>query len=175
MLAAACGSPSGGAGAPTPTPTATPAGSPGTISGTVSGHSYGTVSSAWWIGVPDAAGSTVVYLFDKNVACSDLQAAGWDTRITNQTQVLELKIMSASPGTYSLSAVVPPPAGMSGSYYTLSATTGTPTETSLSTGTVTLTTRQPTTSATGSFQASATAGSLNGTFNASYCAGGVEP
>jgi hypothetical protein len=45
----------------------------------------------------------VIYVFDTAVACGDLGAAGWDTKIHDQTGAVELKLLGTAAGTYPVS------------------------------------------------------------------------
>ena len=147
-----------------------------TVSGSVNGVTpYGPVSSAWWIGAPDSAASTVVYLFNKPVACADIQALAWDTRIPNDTQVLEMVMYGTAPATFTVTSSLTPAPGEARVNHTFSRTTGTPVEQFSSGGTVVLAERIAATRAIGTFSLSFGANSVTGKFDAGFCAGGVEP
>jgi hypothetical protein len=151
-------------------------GSTNTISGSATGSPFSTVATALWIGAPDDPTTTVIFLFSQPVACSAISAIGWDARITNATQVLEMKEFGTTPRTYTVVTTLTPAPGEASVNYTLSSTAGTPTETSSSGGTVTLSTLTANTNATGSFALTfGAANALNGTFNATFCPAGVEP
>ena len=147
----------------------------GTISGAVNGASFTSVATSYVLGAPDDAATTVVYLFSKAVACSDLTAPGWDTRIANGTQFVELKMFGTTPATYKVVTTLTPAPGEASVNYTLSATTGTPAEQSGGGGTVTLNDVQPSTSASGSFALVFGTSHLDGAFESAFCAGGHEP
>ena len=147
----------------------------GTISGAVNGASFTNVATSYVLGAPDDAATTVVYLFSKPVACSDLAAPGWDTRIANGTQFVELKMFGTTPATYKVVTTLTPAPGEASVNYTLSATSGTPAEQSGGGGTITLKDVKPTTSASGSFALVFGASHLDGTFESAFCAGGHEP
>lgn len=169
FLLAACSGPA----ADTPGPAA--AGS-GTVSGTFDGRAFDTIGASWRIGEPDDPTQTmVVYVFDNPVSCADIAEAGWDTRITDQTQAVEIKVVGLTAGDYPLKAGRTAGAGESDVNYTLSSTTGTPGETSADSGDVVIDTADAG-AATGSFDLTFPSGdTLAGTFNAFACAQGNEP
>jgi hypothetical protein len=153
-----------------------PAGSgTGMVTGTVGGAPFGAVATALWAGAADDPATTVVYVFSKPVACSELATPGWDTRITNGTSVLEMKSFGTKPGSYTVVTTLTPAPGEASVNYTLSSTMGTPKEDGSTKGTVTLTTLTPSTSAKVSFTLTFASGPLSGTFDAVYCPGGHEP
>lgn len=145
------------------------------ISGSVGGTTFDTANMALWLGAPDDPSTTVVYLFSKPVNCSDLSTPGWDKRITDKTQFLEMKMFGLTPATFTVTTSATPAPGEAVVNYTLSATTGTPKETGGGGGTVTLTTVNATKNVTGSFALKFGTESLNGTYDAVYCPGGHEP
>ena len=146
-----------------------------TISGSADGTPFDTVSMALWFGAPDDPATTVIYVFSKPVKCSDFSTPGWDKRITDKTQFLEMKMFGLTPATYTVTTSATPAPGEASVNYTLSSTSGVPVETASSGGTVTLSTITPTTNATGSFALHFGANNLNGTYDATYCPGGHEP
>ena len=167
-FAAACGGKKSSGGSTVP-------GGSGSISGSVAGHPDSTVAASYLIGSPDDPATTVVYAFDTPVLCSDITATGWDTRITDGTQILEMKMIGQSLQTYVVATNAVAAAGRSTVNYTLSSTTGTPQEVLSSGGNVVLSTRTSGVGATGTFALSFPAGSLTGTYDAAFCAGGREP
>ena len=104
------------------------AGGSGSIDGSIGGTPFGGAAASLWIGAPDDPATTVVYLFSKPVACSDLATPGWDTRIADGTQMLEMKMFGTSPATYNVVTTQTPAPGEAAVNYTLSATSGTPME-----------------------------------------------
>lgn len=169
VLSAGCPS------ASNPPPATTLHGS-GTISGTVGGRVFDTISSAYWIGAPDSGATTVFYVFDHVVDCATLQSTGWDTAVTNGTQLLEMKAVGTTPGTYPLENVPIASPNHASLSYTLSSTTGTPTETLGSSGALTIATLVASSSGSGTFSATFPAGgSVSGSFDAVFCDGGREP
>ena len=155
-----------------------PAGS-NTITGMVNGKGFNMATTAFWIGSPDSpATDTVVYLFDATLACGDIAAAGWDTTIPTNTQILELKIVGKTAMAYptTTAATHVPAPGESLSSYTIAASTAT--DQLASGGSVTLASIESPTAghfATGTFQLTFANGSLDGTFDAPFCMAGREP
>ena len=148
------------------------AGTPNVVTGSVDGTTpFGPVSSAWWFG----STNTVVYLFSRPVRCNEIQGQGWDTRITNDTQILEMVLFGSSLRTYPVTTSLTPAAGEASVNHTFSRTTGTPAEQFSSAGSVALAQRPQGGQATGTFTLSFGANSMNGNFDAEFCAGGVEP
>jgi hypothetical protein len=143
--------------------------------GSVSGMPFTTSTTALWLGKPDSAATEVVYVFSKPVDCAILGAPGWDTKITSDTQVLEMKVFGTAPGTFKVVKNANPATGQAVVNYTLSKMVGTPAETVGSGGTVTVTAIAAGKDITGSFALTFGADSLDGTFDAVFCPGGVEP
>ena len=146
-----------------------------TVRGSADGTPFDTAAMALWLGKPDDPATTVVYVFSKPVKCADLATPGWDTRITDKTQFLEMKTFGLTPRTYTVTKSLTPAPGEASVNYTLSATTGTPKETSSGGGTVTLKTVVATTNVTGSFDLTFGSNKVSGTYDAAFCPGGSEP
>ena len=146
-----------------------------TVSGSADGTPFDTAAMALWLGAPDDPATTVVYVFSKPVKCSDLSTPGWDKRITNATQFLEMKMFGTTPATYKVTGSPTPAPGEAAVNYTLSSTAGVPKETAGTAGTVTLATVVATTDATGSFALTFGTHSVTGTYDATFCPGGHEP
>jgi hypothetical protein len=147
----------------------------GTVAGSVAGAPFGSVATALWAGAPDDPATTVVYVFSKPVACSELGSPGWDARITNGTSVLEMKSFGSMPGDYKVVTTPTPAPGEASVNYTLSSTSGTPMEQGSSAGKVTLTSLTPASTAKGAFMLTFGTSTLSGSFDAVYCPGGHEP
>jgi hypothetical protein len=147
----------------------------GTVTGSVAGAPFGSVATALWAGAPDDPATTVVYVFSKPIACSELGSPGWDTRITDGTSVLEMKAFGSAPGAFKVVTTPTPAPGEASVNFTLSSTSGTPKEQGSSAGTVTLTSLAPNASAKGSFMLTFGTSTLSGSFDAVYCPGGHEP
>ena len=148
------------------------AGSGNTIAGSVAGETWSTAANGLWIN--DATGLQTIFLFERQMACSGIQVAGWD-KAAGLGQLLEITLSSVDVKTYDLA--LDPDAGRLTSAAYLSAVNPmvNPTATS---GSVTITSITPNDSILGSFSATfpaPQAGTLTGTFNATYCPGGVEP
>jgi len=172
LLFAACS----GSGSDTAGPADTAAAGSGTIAGSFDGRTFDTVAASWRIGEPDDPDQTmVVFVFDNPISCADIADAGWDTRITDQTQAIEIKVVGTTAGDYPLATGRTPGPGESDVNYTLSSTTDTPGETSADSGDVVIDSADAG-AATGSFDLTFPSGdTLVGTFNASPCAQGNEP
>ncbi len=145
------------------------------ITGSADGSPFTTANMALWLGAPDDPATSVVYVFSKPVKCSDLGSPGWDTRITNGTQFLEMKMLGTTPRTYKVTTSKTPAVGEAVVNYTLSSTSGTPVETAGTGGAVTLMTVNAKANVTGSFALKFGAHDLTGTYDATYCPGGNEP
>jgi hypothetical protein len=167
------GSPGADAGHPT-----VDAGSPAatsTVSGSVKSMPFSVAATSLWLGNPDDPASVVVYVFSKPVTCSDITSMGWDTRITDATQALEMKLIGTTPATYPVATGPNVGQGEASVNYTLTSTSHTPMEQISSGGSVVLSTVVPMSHVTGSFSLNFATESLTGTFNATYCPGGSEP
>jgi hypothetical protein len=139
------------------------------------GMPFTTAPTSLWLGKPDSASTEVIYVFSKPVDCATLGAPGWDTKIPMDTQVLEMKVFGTAPATFTVVKSANPATGQASVNYTLSKMVGTPAETAITGGTVTVTSINATKDVVGSFALTLAADSLNGSFDAVYCAGGVEP
>jgi len=147
-----------------------------TIMGSADGTPFTNATTVLWIGAPDSAASTVVYVFSAPIKCSEISKVGWDTRVADKTQALELKMIgTTAPATFTVVMSPTPAPGQASVNYTLTSQTGTPGEVISSGGTVTLSALKASTSATGSFDLQFGANALKGAFMATYCATGVEP
>ena len=150
-------------------------GGAGSVSGSADGTPFATVATSYLAGAPDDPSTTVVFVFSKPVSCSELSSPGWDTRITNGTQFLEMKMFGQSPGAFTAVTTTTPAPGEASVNYTLSVMTGAPKESGSSGGTVTLTSLVASASAGGSFALDFGTNKLSGTFSAIFCPGGHEP
>src|SRR5262245_5214336 len=128
LVVSGCGSSAGDEG---PAP---PTGS-GSIHGTVGGKPFDTVGASYAIGQSDdPARTTVVYVFDRAIACAELGSPGWDARIADGTQVVEMKLIGKAPATYPVVSGATAGDGQASANYTLSSTKGTPMEISSTAG-----------------------------------------
>jgi hypothetical protein len=148
---------------------------PSTISGSADGTPFTNVASSYWIGAPDDPTTTVVFVFSKPTACKDLSPPGWDKRITDGTQFLEMKMFGLTPATYNVTTSLTPAPGEASVNYTLSSQSSTPAESGSSAGTVTLSTITAKKNVTGNFALKFSSNSVAGTYDAMYCPGGNEP
>jgi hypothetical protein len=151
LLLAGCGGSSGGMTGPN------------TVSGTLQGNSWTRVAAAYWIGKPSAPPpAAFVFLLEAPTSCAAISTPNWDKVIGNE-QVLELELRQPAVATLQ----VPAQAGaayLRGDY-----------NPSAESGTVTVTGIAPGQSLAGSFDARFAGEALRGTFEATYCASGVEP
>jgi hypothetical protein len=150
-----------------------------TISGTVSGSAFTTASTAFAITGSDDPQNLVVYVFSKNVACADIQSAGWDgpSRLGKDAalQFLELKMKTATVQTFTVVGGPNFGPGEAIVNETLISRTPQP-ELVASGGSVTVSSYSSNVSAKGTFDIRFGAtDSLKGTFDAVYCPGGSEP
>jgi hypothetical protein len=141
----------------------------------VNGKKFTSVATALYAGKPDDAASVVIFLFESPVQCAQVSSPGWDSRIQNGSQVLELKLLGQTPMVYHVTTSATPAPGEASVNHSIATVGGTPPETAGSSGTVTLSTLMPMLTATGSYDLTYANGSLKGSFDATYCAAGVEP
>jgi len=147
-------------------------GSANTIAGSVAGETWSTAANGLWI--DDATGQQTIFVFEKQMACSGIQTAGWD-KAAGLGQLLEITLGSLDIKTYDLA--YDPDAGRVASIAYLSAVNPNVNPTATS-GSVTIASFVPNDTISGSFSATfpaPQAGTLSGTFKAIYCPGGVEP
>ena len=133
----------------------------GSVSGTIGANAWPSVMSALWIGNPQS-NPTEIFLFDAPVACASITSPNWDKPLGN-TQILELGVNGTTARTYAV------PAEADVNYLRAQAN---PTADS---GSVTIASITPTTKIVGTFTAKFGADTLTGSFEAIYCAAGVEP
>jgi hypothetical protein len=148
----------------------------GTGTGTVEGHPFQSVRASYFIGESDdPVNTTVIYLFDAKVSCTELGAPGWDGRIADGTGALEIKLLGTTAGAYPVSSTPNGTSGESLVNFTVSSTSVTPKEMTSSGGSVTLKSLTADSSAKGLFDLTFPDGTLQGTFAAAWCPGGKEP
>jgi hypothetical protein len=136
------------------------------VTGTIAGNAFGPVASAYWIGMPGAGSlPTQVYLSGAQLACADIVAPLWDKTIGGKS-LLELGTRGATPGSYAIGV------DADASYLPNATSAFNP---SADSGTVTITEVHLSTNIVGAFQLHFGADALTGTFDATYCARGVEP
>jgi hypothetical protein len=136
----------------------------GTISGTVSGTSWTSLSNAYWIGMPSAGSPPlIVFLFEGPMDCATLTNVNWDKTAIGDKQLLEIGVMQSKAGTFQ----IPMDASVAylKGFFNPSAEVGT----------VTVGQINATQNVTGSFDVTFAGDALKGSFDAKYCAGGVEP
>src|SRR5438045_2385486 len=112
----ACGSSTGGGGGGSGGGGA--GGAPGrgsaTISGSIGSKAWSSATTSYLIGAadpgPNNLRATVIYVFEKDIACASISKVGWDVpAILGSTQTLEMRAIGPVPGTFEV--VGPPPAG----------------------------------------------------------------
>jgi hypothetical protein len=152
---ASCG---GGSSAAPPDPTA------GTISGSVHGTTWSKLSNAYWIGKNLPGGAAVtLFLFEASVACTDIVNLNWDKTATGARQILEIAFLEEKTGAFTVMTDVFP--NYLFNNYNPDAFGGTATITAINPGV----------NLTGTFDFDFLGDKLMGTFDAKFCAGGVEP
>jgi hypothetical protein len=148
----------------------------GTLQGNAGGKSVDKVAAAYLIGKgDDPAHTTVIYVFDTQVACADIGSPGWDTSVPNATGALEMKLIGTAPAKYPVSTGVTPSQGDASVNFTVTSTTVTPVENGSNGGFVQLDTLEAGSRAKGSFDLQFKDGTLKGTFSAEWCPDGTEP
>lgn len=176
-LGACGGGPTAASDAPETSPDAPPGSN--SITGMVGGTTFTNAMSAYWIGSPDSPSTdTVIYVFDHTVRCDQIVDAGWDAGLMTGTQILELKMVGKTPGTYpeTTAATHVPAPGESASSYTVAAAGAM--DMIASGGSVTLTSLGTPTAgnfAVGSFHVTFASGALDGTYTSPFCPKGREP
>ncbi len=154
------------------------AGGSGTVTGTDvdGGPPFGTVATAIFIGHPDNAATTAIYLVNAPLTCAETAASGWSHTIPMGTHIYEMILTTSTPatGSYSVSGATSPPVGSA--EVQLIVAQPTRNETRATTGTVTLATLTAGSKAAGTFSVGFVDGSmLQGSFDAVYCADAHEP
>jgi hypothetical protein len=142
----------------------------GTVSGTVNGVPFTKIASAWWIGKPGAGSApTQIYLSDAALACADITTPGWD-KLLGTKQLMEFDLADSAPKKYVIRT------DLDASYVREPYNPG------AQSGSVTITATNAGKNIVGSYDLTfATAAGdgggddVKGTFDAAYCADGVEP
>jgi hypothetical protein len=143
------------------------------VTGAVGDGGFAGVSVAYWLGVTDEPGTTLVYLFESPVACAELAGGGWDTRIGDGNQLLKLLVRGASPGTYPV--VESPGQGQAAASLELANATGGGGERGATGGAITLSSLTAGRDVAGTFNLTFGDGALAGTFDGLWCPAGEEP
>jgi hypothetical protein len=130
------------------------------------GKAFGAVAKAYWIGMPSPSSlSTQVYLLSGPLDCSALAVPLWDKGLGNGA-LLELGVKSMTPNTYHV--------GVDADASFLPDVSGVYNPTADG-GTVTITAVHTSKNIVGSFEVHFGTDVFTGTFDAVYCAAGVEP
>jgi len=146
------------------------------IDGAVGGRTFTRAAASYRIGEADDPDRTiVVYVFDAEIGCEELSSPGWDARIGDDVQALEMKTIGTEPGEYAVVGGAMLGSGDASVNYTLASTSATPQEISATSGHVTLTAVGDG-AAEGEFDLVFPDGStLAGSFGAAPCEKGHEP
>ena len=133
------------------------------VSGAVSGTTWSTLSRALWVGKPAVDSAPVfIFLFEAPIQCSAITMQNWD-KMLGATQSLEIGLTSTDPGVYQVAK------GASVAYLLGDVNPD------ADSGAVTISKVVPGMMLSGSFDVKFGADSLKGTFEAPFCAQGVEP
>jgi hypothetical protein len=136
----------------------------GTISGTVHGTKWTSFADAYWIGMPSAGSpKLIVFLFEGPMDCPTITNPNWDKTAIGDKQLLEIGVKQSATGTF----VVPMDASVAylkGAY-----------NPDADEGEVKVDAIHAAKNLVGSFDVSYMGEPLRGTFDAKYCADGVEP
>jgi hypothetical protein len=145
-----------------------------TIAGSVNGNPFSAAAGAYTIRGTDDPENVVIYVFSDAVKCSDIGATGWDSRVGQRVQALEMKLKSAVPGAFSVVTTPTIAAGEASVNDTFVGPAG-PSEQIASGGSIHLDSYAQGMRASGQFDIAFKTESLKGTFDAVFCPGGVEP
>jgi hypothetical protein len=134
------------------------------ISGSVMGMRFDVAATSYWIERPALGGApTQLYLSDERLACQAISAPGWDKTLGMTSQVLEIGLSGTTVSTFHIRT------DADANYL------GGPYNPSADGGTVTIAEVHASQNVVGSFDIHFGADALSGTFDASFCATGVEP
>jgi hypothetical protein len=131
---------------------------------------FGSVGNALWIGAPDSPTETVLFLFSRPIRCDEILKVGWDGRIAPDAQMFEVVAIGTAPGTYDVPGTASPLRGQVAHTFLENGF-----ERDATSGAVTLTMVSAGKSITGNFSVLFEANAMTGTFDAAWCARGVEP
>jgi hypothetical protein len=155
------------------------------IAGMVMGKPFNAVATALWGGRPDFPNTnTLIFLFEKPIACAAIGAPGWDVPAAQAgNQVLEIKMgIPTAGGTTPMTFTVRPPTPMGMASPGQAEVTHTflgpgAMDLGAASGTITLTSKTANKNATGTFDIvlNAGAGTLKGSFDATWGPTGQEP
>ena len=137
---------------------------PGTISGTVHGTKWTNLSNAYWIGkTSPGSPKVIVFLFEAPMDCATLKNVNWDKTALGEKQLLEIGVLETMTGSFQ----IPKDASVAylrGAY-----------NPDADAGKVTIETIHPSKNLVGGFDVTFMGDALKGSFDAKYCADGVEP
>jgi hypothetical protein len=136
------------------------------VTGTLMGAPFGAVTNAYWIGMPSAGSyPTQIFIAGGPLTCSAVSVALWDKALGN-SPLLELGVNGTITNTYTIGTdadanYLPQAVGVF--------------QATADSGTVTVSMVNTSTNVVGSFEAHFMGDTFKGTFDATYCATGVEP
>jgi hypothetical protein len=134
----------------------------GGVNGTIMGNGFAAVPSAHWIGT-SPPGETRLFIFDTAVGCSAIMATGWDKGLSATAQVFEFAMAGTMARAYNIAT------DADANYLRGDVNP------SADGGSITLTVVNAGRNVAGTFDLMFQSDHVTGTFDAAYCANGVEP
>jgi hypothetical protein len=151
---------------------AAPIDGPGYVDGHLHAHAvFDYVDSVYWFGGEGDPSRLELWIYQDAATCDDLSRPGWITKV-RPTDLLGISVGGAKPGVYEVAAEKPPAPGKA--YFLHIIDQSDPViESEGESGTITITSVKPGESVSGAFEAKFSTGTLQGSFNAIWCATGV--
>ncbi len=147
---------------------------PGYVDGRLHAHAvFNSVERVYWFGGANDPSTLELYIFEDMPTCDDVSTSGWETsQRVRPTDLMGITIGGATPGVYEVAAEKPPAPGKAYLLHVIDQTNPM-IESVGENGSVTITSVKPGESVSGAFEANFYTGTLQGSFNATWCPTGV--
>jgi hypothetical protein len=148
-----------------------PVDGPGYVHGAVHAHAvFDYVDSVYWFGGGDSS-RLDLWIFQDAATCDELSHSGWVTKV-RPTDLMGITVAGNKPDVYEVLPETPPTSGHAYFLHVIDQTDPV-LESEGIRGTITITSVKPGESVSGAFLVTFSTGTLQGSFNALWCATGV--
>jgi hypothetical protein len=145
---------------------------PGYVDGRVHGHAvFDYVDNVYWFGGSGDTSRLELWIYQDAATCAELSQSGWVTKV-RPTDLMGITIGGIKTGIYEVAPETPPPPGKAYFFHVIDQKDPVTESEGLS-GTIDITSVRPGESVSGAFLATFSTGTLQGSFNAVWCATGV--
>ena len=151
-----------------------PVDGPGYVDGHLHAHAvFNTVDEVYWFGGAGDPSTLEIYIYEDSPTCDDLSKSGWLTSPkVRPADLMGLTLGGNTPGVYAVSPEKPPAPGHAYLLHAIDQADPVVESEGLG-GSVTITSVNPGASVSGAFEATFSTGTLQGSFNATWCPTGV--